>query len=353
MVISLIVHAVAFFIAGLLVVFTVLPKEEPEFKLPPQRSRPKMKLKKPRVKIKKSSQPKPSSRIVAKVKTAKMPEIQIPDLMGSGEGLLGGLGAGGDFNDIPDITEVTAFGRGQSIGHDFEGTLYHLLHSRSGGSASMGPDEFRAILQKYVLSGWDDSILSKYYQFPKKLYATHFMIPPLPSALAPDAFGAPDLESYYIFAVYKGKLVSKKDIKFRFWGVGDAYMFVHVGGKEVLVCGWRFHRREYFNWWKSSAPGNLTCNLGNLPMAGGDWIELKAHEPLDMKVLFGEWKGGYMSAILLVEVEGVEYPKSRWNGPLLPVFKTDELTWDDLTEIYKYMPEDECSYTNGPIFRDY
>ena len=110
MVISLIVHAVAFFVAGLFVVFTVLPKPPPEFEPPPPVARPKMKLKKPKVKIQKSSQPKPSSRIVAKVKTAKMPEIQIPDIVGSGEGLMGGLGTGGEFMDIPDIGEITLFG---------------------------------------------------------------------------------------------------------------------------------------------------------------------------------------------------------------------------------------------------
>ena len=94
MLISLIVHAVAFFVAGLFVVFTVLPKSQPEFEPPLPVTRPKMKLKKPKVKVKKSSQPKPSSRIVAKLKTAKMPEIRISDLAGNGAGLLGDLGGG-------------------------------------------------------------------------------------------------------------------------------------------------------------------------------------------------------------------------------------------------------------------
>ena len=119
LVISLIVHAAAFFLAGLFVVFTVLKEEPPVFEQPPPVARPKMKLKKPKVKIKKSSQPKPSSRIVAKVKTAKMPEIQIPDLVGTGEGLLGGLGTeGGDFLEIPEIEEVTIFGGKTSSGGD-------------------------------------------------------------------------------------------------------------------------------------------------------------------------------------------------------------------------------------------
>ena len=90
--ISLAFHGGLFFIAGLFVVFTVVNRPEPEFVPPPPLERPRMKLKKPKVKVQKSSQPRPSSRIVAKVKTRKMPEIQLPDLVGTGEGLLGGDG---------------------------------------------------------------------------------------------------------------------------------------------------------------------------------------------------------------------------------------------------------------------
>lgn len=109
------IAACFFFISGLFVVFTVLPKEAPEFNAPPPMARPSMKLKKPKVMVKKSSQPKPSSRIVAKVKTEKMPEMQIPDLVGTGEGLMGGLGSGDEFMDIPEIEEVTVFGGAVSL----------------------------------------------------------------------------------------------------------------------------------------------------------------------------------------------------------------------------------------------
>ncbi len=352
--VSLIFHGAIFFIAGLFVVFTVAHKPEPEFEPPVPIERPKMTLKKPKVKVKKSSQPKPSSRIVAKVKTKEMPEIQLPDLTGVGEGLMGGgAGVGGVFMDIPEISSSSLFGKEVSVGTDFVGTLYQLSHSRSGGPASIDQNTFRAVVRDYVLKGWDDSVLARYYKFPKKLYAHHFAIPPVPSPMAPYCFGAPDMECYYMFAVYKGKLVFNKDIKFRFWGMGDAYLFVNVDGKEVLVNGWKNHVRDYFNWWKSHAPEDMTYQWCNLLMSVGDWIELKAGEPVDMKVLFGEWKGGTMGAGLLVEVEGEDYPPSSWNGPLLPVFKTDDLSWDDVTEIAKHLPEGECTLTNGPVFRDF
>ncbi len=352
-VVSLVFHAVVSFIAGLFVVFTVANKAKPAFEPPPPIERPKMKLKKPKVKVKKSSQPKPSSRIVAKMKTREMPEIQLPDMDGFGDGLMEGVGVGEDILDMPDFDRVSLFGRENSVGNDFVGQLYQLSHNRSGGAASMDENEFRVLLRKYVMRGWDDSLFDRYYQFPKKLYTTHFMIPPIPSPLAPDSFGAPEMECYYMFAVYKGKLVFHKDIRFRFWGIGDAYLFVNVGGREVLLSAWAGHRKAAFDWWKSHAPEDCSYMLCNMPMSVGDWIELKAGEPVDMKVLFGEWKGGYMGAGLLVEVEGEDYPSSHWNGPLLPVFKTEQLTWDDMTEISKHLPEDECSLTNGPVFSDF
>jgi len=267
-----------------------------------------------------------------------------------------GLGGGGEvvsFGDMPDFEDASIFGGEQSIGNDFEGTFYSLYHSRSGGSIAMDGDAFRLVLRKFVLSGWNNQYLNKYYRAEKKLYATHFMVPPIPSVMAPDVFGEPDMESYFFFVKYKGKLVYPEDITFRFWGIGDAYMFVRVDGKEVFLDGWPGHLEFAFNWWRGNDSKSLIYDLGNRPMQVGDWITLKAGEPVDMEVLFGEWKGGIMSAMLLVEVEGVDYPQNRQAGPILPAFRTSEFSQDVLEEIQRYLPVDEACLTNGPVFSDY
>jgi len=75
-VISLAVHAVAFLLAGMLVVFNVVKKEEKKFVPPKPVDRPKMKLKKPKVKIKKNSKPKSTTPIVTKVKRASMWQVR-------------------------------------------------------------------------------------------------------------------------------------------------------------------------------------------------------------------------------------------------------------------------------------
>ncbi|MEN8253968.1 MAG: SHD1 domain-containing protein [Verrucomicrobiota bacterium] len=349
-VLSILIHAALFLLAGTLVVFTVVKKEEQKFEQPKVAERPKMKLKKPKVRVKKTSMPKSTTRIVTKMNRASMPDIQLPEMSGMGEGLGGDFGG---FDMMPDLGEISVFGNTQSIGNDFEGVVYSLLYDRKGGTVPMGPDMFREVLRKYVLSGWKDSVLARYYRLPKKLYSTYILVPPIPTAMAPGLFGADGLEDYYLFVKYEGKLVHKEDIRFRFWGIGDAYIFVNVGGEEVLLSTWRPLHAGYFDWWQSSAGGDRTYILGNQRMVVGDWIDLKAGEPVDMKVLFGEWHGGYVSGMLLVEVDGVEYPRGRHNGPLLPIFKTAELSWDSLTEISRFLAEDECSLTNGPVFNDY
>ncbi len=348
-VLSIVIHVALFLLAGMLVVFTVVKKEEKKFTPPKAVERPKMKLKKPKVKIKKTSKPKPTTRIVTKMNRANMPDIQLPEMSGMGEGLGGGTGG---FDMMPDLEEVGVFGGGQTIGNDFRGTFYSLKRDRQGGTISYSRDAFKAKLREFVLKGWKESVLFRYYCSPEKLYTTHFMIPPIISQKAPDEFGCPEAASDFFFVKYKGELVYKEDIKFRFWGIGDAYIFVRVGGTEVLLNCWSTHR-DFFNWWQSSSADSEKFYVGVQTLQVGDWIELKAGKPVEMEVLFGEYTGGTVSAILLVEVDGVEYPQTRQGGPLLPIFKTEELTLDMREEIRKLLPEGECSLTNGPVFRDY
>jgi hypothetical protein len=341
MVISLIVHAVAFFVAGLFVVFTVLPKPPPEFEPPPPAVRPKMKLKKPKIKIQKSSQPKPSSRIVAKVKTAKMPEIQIPDIMGTGEGLMGGLGTGGDFMDIPDIGEVTVFGGGQSMGSDMEVSYYNLNFLRNGNVNPMSGDEgseYEYVIQKFIQSGFRKSVLAKYYRSPRKLYATTVMIPTAVSTVAPAAFNEDMNYGFYWAALFEGDLVHKDGITFRFWGASDDVLDVAIDGELVLAAN--FNQDKMI--------------LGNTYRVGSDWITLEPGERRKLQIIVGENAGGEFAAQLLVEVEGKEYKLNDQGVKIFEAFAMEPLSWELQDTIMLTMTEGEANVTNvTTIFRDY
>ncbi|QBG45935.1 hypothetical protein EGM51_00355 [Verrucomicrobia bacterium S94] len=351
-VISIAIHAAAFALAGMLVVFNVVQKEEKKFIPPKPVDRPKMKLKKPKVKVKKSSRPKSTTRIVTKVQKASMPDIQLPEMSGIGEGLSGDIVG---FDMAPDLEEVSFFGSEHSIGNDFVGTYYDMNRDRSGRPVPMDPDTMANIVKNFLIKGWKSSVFSRYYQAPKKLFTTHFCVPTELSTLGPAAFGQEDGASWCWLAHYKGQLVYPEDIRIRFWGQGDDYMIVRVDGEIVLLATWPQGPEPYLiSVWDSDAADNRKYAMGNNLSVVGDWIDLKAGEPLDMEVLIGEGGGGLFTAMLCVEVEGEEYPKNPFMlGPTLPIFKTEELSQDMVDSIHFMLAEGDACVTNGPVFKDY
>jgi len=352
--VSILIHAGLFLLAGMFVVFTVVKSKEVEFEPPKAVERPKMKLKKPKVKVKKSSKPKPTTRIVTRVQKASMPDIQLPEMSGMSEGLGGGIGG---FDLMPDLGEVSIFGSGQTIGNDFVGTFYDFKRTRQGRTIAMDESEFADRLTKVVKGGWKASDLARYYQSPKKLYATCFMIPPVKSALGPSAFGE-DTGGWSWMVLYKGKLVYPEDIKFRFWGFGDDILLVRVDGKLVLNGNWHDHGSNTYitdigGKWDSTSSDDAQYYYGGNTARVGDWIELKGGELHNMEVMIGEVPGGIFSAMLTVQVDGEKYPKNRQGAPILPMFKTAEPSRDLQDAIYSNLIQNEASITNGPVFRDY
>ncbi|WP_372795870.1 SHD1 domain-containing protein [Pontiella sp.] len=352
-VISLLVHFAAFSLAGLLVVFTVHQKEEKKFVPPKPVDRPKMKLKKPKVKVKKSAKPKATTRIVTKVQKASMPDIQLPEMSGMTEGLVGDIGG---FEIMPDLEEMTVFGAGQTIGNDFVGTFYDLKRSRNGNERAMDVTQYADELTKFCRSGWKPSTLAKFYQSPKKLYTTTFCIPQVRSTFAPFAFDEPDTIACQWAVHYTGQLVHHEDIKFRFWGHGDDVLIVRVDGEIVLDGSWdsdTYGARLIAGKWVSSATKNRQWYLGNNLAWGGDWIELKAGVPKDMEVLIGEQPGGNFVAMLLVEVDGAEYETNPQNQKFLPIFRSAPTTHDVADAIMEHLVPGEADVLRGPVFQDY
>lgn len=354
--ISICIHLILFLLAGLLIVFTVDKKEYKKFVPPEPIDRPKMQLKKPKVKVNQNVKPKQTQRIVTKVKPTSMPDISLPEISGMSDGFTGGVGG---FELMPNLEEVTLFGGGHTIGNDFVGHFYDLKRDRSGRPIPTDANECIAELEKFIRGGWNTARLAKFYQSPKKLYTTAFMIPPVRSSVAPSAFGEKETGGWCWAAHYKGQLVHHEDIRFRFWGHGDDVLIVAVDGETVLNASWPDVDGEWGGiygiggTWNSSAKNNLRFYLGNNLSRGGDWIELKAGEPRDMEVLIGEVPGGVFCSMLTVEVEGEEYPRNKQGGPILPMFKTEEPSLDMIDEIYRALVPEEAAITNGPVFRDY
>ncbi len=355
---SILIHVGLFLLAGMLVVFTVVKKEEHKFEPPKAVERPKMKLRKPKVKVKKTAKPKPTTRIVTKMNRASMPDIQLPEMSGMADGLSAGLGG---FDIMPDFSEETLFGKTHSIGNDFEGVFYDLKRRRNGSLlGTTTPDKLIEEVKKFVDSGWKTSVFSRYYRSSKKLYATHFMIPTIPSIHGPMVFGE-DTGGWLWLAHYKGELVHKEGITFRFWGGGDDILLVRVNGELVLNASrdgnapHDYAARITPTW---QTPKKSTFNkyvLGSVFSVVGDWITLEPGVPLDMEVLMGETIGDFFSVELIVEVQGEEYERvGRLLAPALPMFTTTDITRDVIDAVRGNSVPGESGLTNKVVvFRDF
>jgi hypothetical protein len=351
---SVLIHIGLFLLAGTLVVFTVVKQKQVEFEPPKTVERPKMKLKKPKVQVKKTSRPKSPNRIISKNNKAVMPQMELPEMGGLGDGLGDVVG----MDMMPDFKlEESFFGSEQSIGHDLEGTFYDFNRRRDGSFVGITQDWVADKINQFFTKGWDKSVFRDVFRSPKKLYATSVPMSITRSEEAPDAFDEPESKSYLWLVHYEGKIVYPEDITFRFWSYADDIVAVRVDGEIVhLNCyyRWQTHFEEATaHHWQSRAPENRQYPIGNSRAVVGDWITLNAFESKDIEILIGENYGGIFGALLLVEVEGQEYPRNPdGQMPILPLFKTAEFSRDQIENIYMYLPPGEGTCAGGPIFND-
>ena len=351
---SALFHFVLLVIAGGFVVFTVVTKGGKKFTPPAPVERQKMDLKKPRVKVKKTVKPRASSRITAKNVRQSMPEIALPEVSSFGNGLTGGIGG---FEMMPDPQELSMFGGTKSIavGNDFEGTFYSLEYDRRGKDLDMDDIRYIKKLRQFVDSGWNPNVFAPYYRSPRKLYATQIMIPPISSEFGPSQFGmgfGPSFDPIHWCIHYKGKFASKTDGRFRFCGLGDDTLLVRVNGNVVLNAGWGgpTHYYQTVSEFRNSSPDDRKYLLGTGQMYVGDWVELKAHEPNDIEILIGETPGGIYTAMLMIQQEGVKYPRNQGGGPILPVFKTAEIPEQVIKQIQYTLIEGEADLYSDLMF---
>ncbi len=338
-------------------VYLIVPKAEPPvFQAVQLPERIEMDLVKPVVNINRTPKPtRQANPITVERQAVEQPVFQVPDLeMGQEMPTLDFGDALTGLDDRP-----TSIGDKINSGFGFEGTFYDFKRDRKGRAVIMDPHQFVAEVASFVRSGWKTSKWSRYYRSPNTLYAECFMVPPVRSSVAPAAFEEYDTVGYCWLAHYKGQLVYHEDITFRFRGHGDDILAVRVNGEEVLVACWpgsTWSPQEIITsaagGWQSPSPQSRTYTLGNNSAVVGDWITLKANQPLDMEVIIGEVPGGTFCSMLTVEVQGVDYERNRQQGPVLPVFKTTALSRDLKDWIREWLTLDHAALEGGPVFQD-
>jgi len=356
------IHAILLLLAGGMVVFSIIEKQDTKF-TPQKVKRPTMKLKKLRVKVKETAKPRKTTQRITSRRTQAMPDIQLPAMTGMGSGLEGGVGG---FEMLADLSQMTIFGGERSTGNDLEGTFYHLMRDRYGRHIplpDMGVPGWGLITYQFAdavtefLKNWSPKTLSKYYQAPRKLYASHFMMPPFASEKASQIYGLSDnLQAALYLVHYKGKIAHPEGGRFRFWATGDDMLFVRINKKLILdgrTTGFWAAEFKTPNNWQSSDPESGIYSLARSRSVIGDWFTLEPGVPVEMEVLMGEDIGGRTWAVLNVQEEGVDYPKNNEGCPVLPAFKTAPIPEHIIDEIEYGVPVDQTDLLGGPIFSAY
>ncbi len=351
---SLLIHFALFLLAGTLVVFRVARKEEARFEPPCPIQCPKMPLRRLKVALKKNSRPRPSVPMVAPARRVGLSGIQLPDGVSAGMGKWLGEGNVVGFGEMPGLDDAAGvLGSGQTIGNDLEGTFYDFKRNRRGNYTGAGNNTYKERIRIFMHRDWQRSVLSGFYRSPRRIYATMIVVPPCSSAVAPAAFGEEGAAGRYWMIHYKGALVHRDDIVFRFWGSGDEVLSVRVDGEIVLAACWDTVQMEMVgDLWRSRSADSRRYYMGNNTAVVGDWITLEAGVPRRMEVLLGD-NGGEACAMLAVEVRGVEYERNSQGGPILPAFRTAPPSRALLDAVYKDLPDGEICLTNGPVFSDY
>jgi len=358
-VLSILIHVALLLGAGVFIVVKIIEKPDHIFDPPPRVERPKMNLKKLRVKVKEASKPrKTTQRITSTRRTVAMPDIRLPPMSSMGAGLDEGIGG---FQMVADLTQMSLLGSGRSVGNDFEGTFYHMKRDRRGRPikgwsvedvlAGGISSKFDFLIREFFEKGWDTKVFDRFYRAPKKLYATQFFMPSMRSVIAPEKFGIEENIEAALWAIhYKGNISHNEGGRFRFWGNADDILFVRVNGAMVLDGSYEDRVERVIHDWRSRAKQHMKYPLSTSHARIGDWFTLEAGEVVEMEVLVSEVPGGDFFLHLLVEEEGVDYPKNRHGAPLLPIFKTMETSVHLLDEMKYLTYENEVDLTGGSLF---
>ena len=226
-------------------------------------------------------------------------------------GLLSVL-TGGGF--AADRDGTTVFGSAQRSAGALIGILYDFKQTQKREPVTMDRHIFEKAVAQFINGGWDEGMLNEYYRVPRALYATELLIPTIDADTAPRAFGVEKTVEPRTWMVhYKGQAAAPSDGAYRFLGDADDFVAVAVNGETVLVSTTAGTHLQV-KWFAREADVQFHGKHGGKYVAG-DWINLRAGQPVDLDIITGESPGGQFRCMLAVQKKGVN------NGDEMPPFQ--------------------------------
>lgn len=232
-----------------------------------------------------------------------------------------GMGVGGAMAAMP-ATVFSVFGfKGPKVARGLTGTLYDLKQT-----ADLKPSELAGNLdltQKFMLrfsaTGFDKSLLKKYFAAPVELSAHRFWIPNMPVVEMPRAFGVEkEVKAVSLMACYRGRITPPKDGTYRFVAIGDDFLGIKFNGKVILPFdrpGSRIYPQFETNPFYIHKKGH----------AVSDSFVAKRLQEFEIEVVLAELPGGLAAYNILIECQEdlPKYKKTASGLPIIPVFELD------------------------------
>jgi hypothetical protein len=256
-----------------------------------------------------------------------------PDIMTSvmnGMGASGlGSGASGAGMATMSLSGLTAFGfKGNGAG--LKGNFYDLKQTPDKASTGFqeGGDTVnqqtatrddlaqQKIITEFVDSGWDVSVLNKYYKSKESISTPLIYIPTMKSTEGVKAFGVEkEVKPGRWIIHYKGMVKPSRSGKYYFVGIADDLIMVRFNGENVLVAGTGgvIYDTELRTRYKTDNlsihhPDALRQPAGYSSLAFGKTFEVKDNQYYPIEVIISEWPGGDFAACLAIAEEKPETP---------------------------------------------
>jgi len=271
--------------------------------------------------------------------------VGAPVISTGASGALPSSGGGGGPGGTGKGMGFSVFGSRDKLAKSLTGYMYDLKQTPDHQPTPCSNDngKARAVVKKFIASGFDEKQLEPYYRHLMPLYCTQMFIPNVASGEAPKAFGAErTIKGMRWIAVYRGEFTSPVGGRFRFAGIGDDYLVVRLNGRIVLdgslyamttgVKRERLGRSPGLDWHDSYF------------IVAGEWFDLMATMKNTIEIVIGEEPGNTFNAMLFIQKDGESYGDraSAKGAPMLPIF---QLTPSALPEGYH-------SGKNGPEVPD-
>jgi len=308
--ISLALHVLAILIFGTIKFVSAVLREETVFESAPIDAAPQQEPEyKVNIEQRNQSTPPPTPKVFAvdRASDLDIPALNI-DLNVESSAVFGRNA--GEFKGLTAVREMatnfslTDFGYTGRAANTLESTLIDLKRDRSGKPVP-GDDRGRrkTAIREFTDGTWKlSNLTNKFYAAKNKLYASYWMIRFGSASRAPQAFGVEgEIAPTGIVAYYEGSYMPTENMNMRFCGMGDDVLIVRLNSRTVLDASWEpGYSKLQFNQDGPKLPGIPK------PIRNGEWLNLKAGETYDLKILVAEIPGGSFGCFLFYQIKGEE-----------------------------------------------